>query len=227
MGFAEPGAGEAIHNSAAIIDRRGALIGVYRKSHIFVATESFFAPGSDLPVFDMDFGRVAVPICYDLEFPETARVLALRGAEILLTMTAHWAGTGTVGTPENFVRTIYSARALENRLPVVMCNRVGYDPGLDDEFCGLSRIVDSEGMVVAAMDDRSEGMIAATIDLGRWNTPVALFIAVTKAVLVVLFFMHAKYSTRLTWVVALAGVFWLGMLLALTMGDYVTRGWVN
>jgi predicted amidohydrolase len=167
VGFAEPGAGEAIHNSAAIIDRRGDVIGVYRKSHIFVATESFFAPGSDLSVFDMDFGRVAVPICYDLEFPESARVLALRGAEILLTMTAHWAGTGTVGTPENFLRTIYSARALENRIPVVMCNRVGYDPGLDDEFCGLSRIVDSEGMVVTEMDDRSEGMIAATIDLDQ------------------------------------------------------------
>jgi predicted amidohydrolase len=165
VGFAEPGAGEAVHNSAAIIDRGGGVAGVYRKSHVFVATESIFTPGSDLPVFDTDVGRVGIPICYDLEFPEPARVLALRGAELLLTMTAHWSGSGTVGTPENFVRTIYSARALENRIPVAMCNRVGYDPGLDDEFCGLSRIVDSEGMVVEEMDDRSEGMIAATIDL--------------------------------------------------------------
>ncbi len=165
VGFAEPGSGERIHNSAAIIDRDGGVVGVYRKSHIFVATESFFAAGSGLPVFDTDFGRVGIPICYDLEFPEPARVLALEGAELLLTMTAHWSGTGTVGTPDNFVRTIYSARALENRIPIVMCNRVGYDPGLDDEFCGLSRIVDSEGMVVAEMDDHSEGMIAATIDL--------------------------------------------------------------
>ena len=67
----------------------------------------------------------------------------------------------------------------------------------------------------------------AYFDLGPLNIVAALGIAVFKAVLVVLFFMHAKYSTRLTWVVALAGVFWLGMLLALTMGDYVTRGWVN
>jgi len=67
----------------------------------------------------------------------------------------------------------------------------------------------------------------AYFDIGRLNTVAALGIAVFKAVLVVLFFMHAKYSTRLTWVVAIAGVFWLGMLLALTMGDYVTRGWVN
>ena len=67
----------------------------------------------------------------------------------------------------------------------------------------------------------------AYFDLGPLNIVAALGIAVFKAVLVVLFFMHAKYSTRLTWVVALAGVFWLGMLLALTMGDYLTRGWVN
>jgi cytochrome c oxidase subunit 4 len=67
----------------------------------------------------------------------------------------------------------------------------------------------------------------AYFDLGPLNIVAALGIAVFKAVLVVLFFMHAKYSTRLTWVVAVAGVFWLGMLLALTMGDYLTRGWVN
>jgi 5-aminopentanamidase len=167
VGFAEPGSGNRIHNSAAFVDRQGGVVGVYRKSHIFVATESFFAPGSALPVYDTDIGRVGIPICYDLEFPEPARVLALHGAELLLTMTAHWSGSGTVGTPENFLRTIYSARALENRLPIVMCNRVGYDPGLDDEFCGLSRIVDSEGMVIAEMDERSEGMITANIDLDR------------------------------------------------------------
>jgi 5-aminopentanamidase len=165
VGFAEPGEGRAIHNSAAIFDRGGEVVGVYRKSHIFSATESFFAPGHELPVFDMDFGRVGIPICYDLEFPEPARVLALRGADLLLTMTAHWRGSGTVGTPENFIRTIYSARALENRIPVAMCNRVGYDPGLNDEFVGLSRIVDSQGMVLAEMDDHSEGKISATLDL--------------------------------------------------------------
>jgi cytochrome c oxidase subunit 4 len=67
----------------------------------------------------------------------------------------------------------------------------------------------------------------AYFDLGRLNIVAALGIAIFKAVLVVLFFMHAKSSARLTWVVAIAGVFWLGMLLALTMGDYLTRGWTN
>jgi len=67
----------------------------------------------------------------------------------------------------------------------------------------------------------------AVFDLGPLNTVAALTIAVFKAVLVVLFFMHAKYSTKLTWIVIASGVFWLGILLALTLGDYLTRGWIR
>lgn len=65
----------------------------------------------------------------------------------------------------------------------------------------------------------------AYFDLGPLNTIAALAIAVFKALLVVLFFMHVKYSTRLTWAVVIGGVFWLGLLLALTMSDYLTRPW--
>ena len=65
----------------------------------------------------------------------------------------------------------------------------------------------------------------AFFDLGAMNTVAALSIAVFKAVLVVLFFMHVKYSTRLTKVVVIGSVFWLGILLALTFSDYLTRGW--
>jgi cytochrome c oxidase subunit 4 len=65
----------------------------------------------------------------------------------------------------------------------------------------------------------------AFIDLGSFNSVVALTIAVVKATLVVLFFMHVKYSTRLTWAVVVGSVFWLGILLALTFSDYLTRPW--
>jgi cytochrome c oxidase subunit IV len=65
----------------------------------------------------------------------------------------------------------------------------------------------------------------AFIDLGRLNVVAALTIAALKATLVVLFFMHVKYSTRLTWAVVLGSIFWLAILLALTMSDYVTRPW--
>jgi cytochrome c oxidase subunit IV len=66
----------------------------------------------------------------------------------------------------------------------------------------------------------------AYFDLGPLNTIAALAIAVFKATLVVLFFMHVRYSTRLTWAVVLGALFWLGILLALTMSDYLSRGWI-
>lgn len=68
-------------------------------------------------------------------------------------------------------------------------------------------------------------VFVAGVPLGRWHTPIALGIAATKATLVVLFFMHALRGPRLTWIVIAAAVFWLGIMLALTLSDYVTRGW--
>jgi cytochrome c oxidase subunit IV len=65
----------------------------------------------------------------------------------------------------------------------------------------------------------------AFVDLGPLNAIVAMTIAVLKATLVVLFFMHVKYSTRLTWAVVLGSVFWLGILIVMTAGDYLTRAW--
>ncbi len=66
---------------------------------------------------------------------------------------------------------------------------------------------------------------AAFFDLGAFNTVVAVGIAVIKATLVVLFFMHVKYSTRLTWAIVAGSLFWLGILLVLTFNDYLTRAW--
>ena len=65
----------------------------------------------------------------------------------------------------------------------------------------------------------------AFFDLGELNAIAALAIAAFKATIVILFFMHVKYSTRLTWAVVLGSIFWFGILVALTMGDYLTRPW--
>jgi cytochrome c oxidase subunit 4 len=64
----------------------------------------------------------------------------------------------------------------------------------------------------------------AFLDLGRYNLPAAMAIAVVKAVLIVMFFMHVKYASRLTWVFAAAGFFWLAIMLIFTMTDYMSRG---
>ena len=68
-------------------------------------------------------------------------------------------------------------------------------------------------------------VVVSGYDLGALNTVVALAIAGFKAVIVVLYFMHVKYSTRLTKLVVLAGLYWLGILLALTLSDYLSRSW--
>src|SRR5713226_10234455 len=70
-------------------------------------------------------------------------------------------------------------------------------------------------------------VIAAETDLGVLNNVVMLAIACTKALLVILFFMHVRWSTRLTWVVAASGFVWLLILFGITMSDYLTRGWVE
>ncbi len=66
----------------------------------------------------------------------------------------------------------------------------------------------------------------AVFDMGLLNFPIALAIATCKALIVILYFMHLRYSSRLTWVVAGAGLFWFLVLVALTMSDYLTRGWL-
>ena len=69
-------------------------------------------------------------------------------------------------------------------------------------------------------------VLIAFVDLGPLNIVAALAIAVFKATLVVLFFMHVRYSTRLTWAIVVGSVFWLGILIVMTMGDYLTRPWL-
>ena len=70
-------------------------------------------------------------------------------------------------------------------------------------------------------------VVVAKFDLGPFNNIVMLTIACTKALLVVLFFMHVRWGTRLTWVVAGAGFFWLLILFSITMADYSSRGWIQ
>lgn len=70
-------------------------------------------------------------------------------------------------------------------------------------------------------------VLAAMVDLGPLNVVVALLIAVTKATLVILYFMHVRYSSRLTWVIVGAGFFWLAIMVVLTGSDYMSRGWIK
>ena len=83
------------------------------------------------------------------------------------------------------------------------------------------------GVFLALMVLTGLTVFASTVDLGVWNTPVALVIAVTKVALVVLFFMHVKYSSRLVSLAVGAAMLWLLLLIAGVIADYVSRGWVG
>jgi cytochrome c oxidase subunit 4 len=79
---------------------------------------------------------------------------------------------------------------------------------------------------IALMIGTALTVVVAKFDLGPFNNIVMLTVAVAKALLVILFFMHVRWSTRLTWVVAGSGFFWLLILFSITMADYMSRGWV-
>ena len=102
--------GECVYNTAFLIDREGKVAGKYRKMQIpHAEIDGGVTPGSDLPVFDTDFGRIGIMICWDSQFPLPARALAARGAEIILLPI--WGGT------EFVVKT----RAYENQVYIVSC----------------------------------------------------------------------------------------------------------
>jgi predicted amidohydrolase len=155
-------------NSVVLIDGNGDVIGVYSKSHPFTPTEFTFEPGNELPVFKTKFGTVGMLICFDLEFPETARVLALRGAKIILHSVANWEEGGVpIGQEvEHLFDSLFAARALENRIPIVSADRVGWDPELKSRMVGQSRIFGATGETLAK-GGRREAMIVATLDLDR------------------------------------------------------------
>lgn len=94
----------------------------------------------------------------------------------------------------------------------------------------MSDHVESKGLYFAIFLALMVGTAITTaiafVDLGVLNTPVALAIAVSKAMLVVLFFMHVRHSSTLTKVVVFGGTFWLALLIGVTMIDYISRGWL-
>ena len=83
------------------------------------------------------------------------------------------------------------------------------------------------GVFLALMAGTGLTIAAAFVDMGPYNNVVMLAIACAKATLVILFFMHVRWSTRVTWVVVMAGFFWLLILFGLGMSDYLSRGWVQ
>ena len=160
--------GELVFNTARV-HQRGQLLGSYRKIHLFPPNLEHrrHARGNDPCLVDTEFGRIGVMICYDLRFPELARYYFHQGADLLVVpgqwpeaRAQHW-------------RTLLRARAIENQMFVIGCNRTGQEPSQRNgdamAFPGDGRIVDPTGEVLAAGSGEA-GAIVATIELRKIRT---------------------------------------------------------
>lgn len=150
-----------VYNAVAVVDRKGELAAHYRKAHLFtpVGEDRFLKRGDSLTLAAIEGMQWGIMVCYDLRFPEMARSLALKGAEVIVVPSAfpfpranHWC-------------TLLASRAIENQLYIIGANRAGADGNLS--FCGSSRVVDPYGVLVASAPEVGEQLIFAEIEKGR------------------------------------------------------------
>ena len=171
------------HNTALVLDTDGSLAGVYRKMHIpddpGYNEKFYFTPGDlGFEPIDTSIGRLGVLVCWDQWYPEGARLMALAGAEILIYPTAIGFDPDDTESEQHRQldawRTIQRSHAVANGLPVLSCNRVGFEPdrsgaGRDAEFWGHSLIIGPQGEVIDEAGTEAEVLIA-DIDPNRSET---------------------------------------------------------
>ena len=150
---------DRLYNTAILVGPRG-IIGKYRKNHLpFLGVDRFVDRGNGpFEVYKTPVGNIGMFICYDIIFPESSRVLALLGADILALPTNFPSGRG-----EKISTYIVTTRAMENRVHVVAANRVGSERGAS--FAGLSRIVDATWETLSQASPDNEEIIYAEVDL--------------------------------------------------------------
>jgi len=150
--------GDSLYNSAAVVGPKG-FVGRYRKTHLFAEENLFFDPGdTGFVVFDIGPAVIGVMLCFDWLFPESARVLALLGADII----CH---------PANLVlpycQRAMVTRSLENGVFTITANRVGTESRGEKDpliFTGESQILDNEGHVLARLEGNDTGLVLSDID---------------------------------------------------------------
>ncbi len=140
-----------VYNTMLVFDRTGTEVASYSKIHLFrlMDEEKYLQPGEEKVVFTLDGGiQAGASICYDIRFPELARCLALSGANLLI-VPAEWPHPRI-----HHWRTLLTARAIENQMYVIACNRVGRSG--DTDFFGHSLIIDPWGEIMAEGGEQEE-----------------------------------------------------------------------
>lgn len=152
--------GDRIYNSTAVFSPQGRLLGKYRKIHLAdydpLYEGSTITPGERLETVSMGGMSFGLLTCYDLRFPEMSRALTLGGAKALILCSA-WPFPRLP-----HLSTLIRARAIENQVYLIACNRVGREEGLT--FCGSSCIVDPYGVIVSAAAEVGEFLITGHVD---------------------------------------------------------------
>jgi N-carbamoylputrescine amidase len=163
------------HNTAAVIDADGSLIGLYRKMHIpddpLYYEKYYFTPGDlGFQNFETRYSRIGVLVCWDQWYPEGARITSLQGANVLFYPTAigwHPHEKAEFGGAQlDAWRTIQRAHAIANGVFVAAVNRTGFEGPADNglEFWGNSFVADPFGRVVAQADDKQETVLVVECD---------------------------------------------------------------
>jgi predicted amidohydrolase len=171
-GYAErhPAGGKPF-NAVQAIDARGLALGHYRKTHLFgeMDPQQFTAGDEASQVFAYRGWQLGLLICYDVEFPETTRLLALQGADAVLVPTANMAGFDEVP------KLLVPARACENRLFVAYANACGREGPLS--YGGLSTVAQPDGQVLVQADEQAQLLMAQldanALAVSRQSTQVA------------------------------------------------------
>ena len=149
--------GPNLYNSSILIGPKG-FAGKYRKIHLFMKEKEIFKPGNlGFNVFETNIGRIGLMVCFDFMFPEAARTLALKGADIVCCPM-------TLVSPPQKVMTVMKSRALENGVYVIAANRVGNERG--HVFLGGSEIIGPRMEVLASGSDNEEVKIVQ-VDLEK------------------------------------------------------------
>lgn len=147
--------GENIYNTTVLVGPTGLLLS-YRKTHLWAGEEKAVKAGEYFRSRNWQGTKVGLLICYDIEYPETARAVASMGTELLLVTDGNWDG------PVH--RVAVQARAQENQMFVALTNRLGQLEDEDITFCGESVIVDPYGRIIAEAG-REEEVLSASLDL--------------------------------------------------------------
>ena len=177
-GLFEKRASGIFHNTAVVIDADGSYLGKYRKMHIPQDpgyTEKFYFTPGDLgyPIFNTQYANIGVLICWDQWFPEAARLIAMKGAEIIFYPTAiGYCPPEDENNPANSYpswQTVQQGHAVANACYVATVNRVGFEedpsggPGIN--FWGQSFVADPQGRLITKASDENEEILICEIDL--------------------------------------------------------------